>query len=112
MNDDWRLQIDVREESRGRALVGRMEADQLQHDLSHAFHDRVVVTRDGARVFLYAGTREQAALGRDAVQAEAAEHGWKGDLELRHWHPTAEEWEDPDKPLPADDAAVLGGLSG
>ena len=26
------------------------------------------------------------------------------DLELRHWHPTAEAWEDPDKPLPTDDA--------
>jgi hypothetical protein len=107
MNDDWRLQIDVHEQSRGRALVGSMEADRLQHDLSKAFHDRIVVTRDGATVFLYAGTREQAELGRDAVLAEAQEQGWEVDVDLRHWHPSGEDWEDPDKPLPADDATRL-----
>lgn len=107
MNDDWRLQIDVRGESHGRALVGSMEADRLQHDLSDEFHDRIVVTRDGTTVFLYAGTREQAELGRDAILAEIQEHGWEVDFDLRHWHPSAEEWEDPDEPLPADDAARL-----
>jgi hypothetical protein len=107
MNDDWRLQIDAREESHGRALVGGMAADRLQHDLSDKFHDRVVVTRDGATVFLYAGAREQAELGRDAVLAEAQEQGWTVDVNLRHWHPSAEDWEDPDKPLPEDDAARL-----
>jgi hypothetical protein len=29
------------------------------------------------------------------------------ELELKHWHPEADEWEDPDKPLPADAAAKL-----
>jgi hypothetical protein len=27
------------------------------------------------------------------------------DSELRRWHPIAEEWEDPDRPLPTDDGA-------
>ena len=58
-------------------------------------------------MFLYAGTREQAEKARDAVEAEARQHGWAFDVDFRHWHPTAEEWEDPDKPLPEDDAARL-----
>jgi hypothetical protein len=107
MNDDWRLQIDVHDESHALALIERFGARELQHDLSEAFHDRVVVTRDGARVFLYAGARDQAERGREAVQAEAQRHGWKVDVDLRHWHPSAEDWEDPDEPLPADDAARL-----
>jgi hypothetical protein len=107
MNDDWRLQIDVHEEGHARALMERFDAEQLEHDLSDAFHDRVVVTRDGARVFLYAGTRDQAERGRDVVQAEAQRHGWTVDADLSHWHPSAEDWEDPDKPLPDDDAARL-----
>lgn len=107
MNDDWRLQVDLHGENHARSLTERLEAQQLQHDLSDAFHDRVVVTRDGAQVFLYAGAREQAERARDVVEAEAREHGWGLDVDFRHWHPTAEEWEDPDKPLPPDDAAKL-----
>jgi len=107
MNDDWRLQIDVGEEGHAQALTERLDAQELEHDLSVAFHDRVVVSRGGTRVFLYAGTRDQAERGRDVVQAEAQRHGWTVDLDLRHWHPSAEDWEGPDKPLPEDDAAQL-----
>lgn len=107
MNDDWRLQVDLREENHARALTTRLAAQQLQHDLSDAFHDRVIVTRDGARVFLYAGTREQAERARDAVEADARQHEWHLEVDFRHWHPIAEEWGDPDKPLPDDDAARI-----
>lgn len=107
MNDDWRLQVDVREEGHAHALTERLDAEQLEHDLSAAFHDRVVVSRDGARVFLYAGTREQAERARDVIEAEAKQHGWTVDVDFCHWHPTAEDWEDPDKPLPENDAAKL-----
>jgi hypothetical protein len=107
MNDDWRLQIDLREEDRARALTERLDALQLQHDLSQAFHDRVIVTQDGARVFLYAGTRGQAEKARDVVEAEARQHEWTVEVDFRHWHPVAEEWEEPDKALPAEDASRL-----
>lgn len=107
MNDDWRLQVDLREESHAHTLTERLDAQQLQHDLSEAFHDRVIVTRDGSRVFLYAGTRDQAERARGAIEADARGHGWQLEVDFRHWHPIAEEWEDPDKPLPGDDAARL-----
>jgi hypothetical protein len=107
MNDDWRLQIDLREEDRARALIDRLDAHQLQHDLNEAFHDRVVVTREGSQVFLYAGTREQAERAQGVIEAKAHQHGWTLEVDLRHWHPTAEEWEEPDKPLPENDAAKL-----
>jgi hypothetical protein len=105
MSDDWRLQIDLHEQDRASSLTERLDAHQLQHDLSEAFHDRVIATQDGARVFLYAGNREQAEKARDAIEADARQHGWTVDVDFRRWHPAAEEWEDPDKPLPADDAA-------
>lgn len=107
MNDEWRLRVDFEEEGHGRALTERLEAGELQHDLSAAFHDRVVVSRDGPRVFLYAGDREQAERGREMVSAEAGREGWAVKAELTHWHPAAEEWKDPDLPLPDDDATRL-----
>jgi hypothetical protein len=81
-------------------MVDLLAASELEHDLSSAFHDRVVVSRDGDRIFLYAGTREQAQKSAALIERLATEHGWSLTTELRHWHPAAEEWEDPDVPLP------------
>jgi hypothetical protein len=107
MNDDWRLQVNLGDESHAQELTERLGDQQLQHDLSEAFHDRVIVSHDGATVFLYAGSREQAERARDAIDADARQHGWQLEVDFRHWHPSAEEWEDPGKPLPENDAAKL-----
>jgi hypothetical protein len=107
MNDEWRLQIDVQDESQGKILTDQLGAAELEHELSEAFHDRLIVSRDGPRVFVYAGTREQAEKAGDFIARLGKEHEWAAAAELRHWHPAAEEWEDPDLPLPEDDAARL-----
>jgi len=100
MNDEWRLQVDPRDPKHAQALTERLEARELKHDLSEAFHDRVIVSRDDTRVFLYAGSREQAESAHELILKLAQEHGWDMDLDLKRWHPTAEDWEDPDKALP------------
>lgn len=105
MNDDWRLQIDVEDEGRGTSLSERLDAAELEHELSVAFHDRLIVSVDGPRVFVYAGTREQAEQARDLIAKLAATQEWGITQALTHWHPEAEEWEDPDLPLPAGAAA-------
>jgi hypothetical protein len=104
VNDDWRLQIDFGEDGPVEDLVERLDAVELEHDLSRAFADRVIVSRDGRQVFLYAGDREQIDRARALVAKVIDGKGWKAEIELRRWHPTAEEWEDPDRPLPASDA--------
>jgi hypothetical protein len=107
VNDDWRLEVNPREPGHGHQLVERLEAQDLEHDLSTAFHDRVIVSRNDAHVFLYAGDREQAENARQLVLNLAKQHDWHLDLELTRWHPIAEDWEDPDKPLPDSAAAEL-----
>jgi hypothetical protein len=104
VNDDWRLEIDLDEESHLGHLLERLEARELEHDLSDAFQDRVIVSRDGDRVFLYAGTREQLEKAAALVDRLAQEHDWSLSSELRRWHPLAGEWEDPDAPIPDDEA--------
>jgi len=100
MSDDWRLRIDLHEEDAAHKLTERLEARELEHDLEASFHDRIVVSRDGGEVFCYAGTREQAERTERLIRSLAAEHGWQLDFDLKRWHPSEEEWEDPDKPLP------------
>lgn len=105
MSDDWRLRVELRDGHEARALTDRLASSDFEHQLESSFHDRVVVSRDDAEVFCYADTREQAEAAERAIRSLAAEQGWGLTTELRHWHPTAEEWEDPDTPLPETDAA-------
>src|SRR5215467_6922419 len=106
MNDDWRIEVDFDDSSHIKQLAERLDASELEHELSSAFHDRVIVSREEDEVFLYAGDREQAGAARDLVLALAKKHGWKLEADFKHWHPVAEEWEDPDVPLPSGDAAM------
>lgn len=104
MNDDWRLRVDLHEQGTARELTSRLEAFDLVHELGTAFGDRVIVSRDGAEVFCYTATREQAEAAEAVIRSLASDHGWNVDFELRRWHAAAEEWEDPDEPLPTSDA--------
>jgi hypothetical protein len=105
MNDDWRLQIDLHAEEHAGALIDQLNAHRLQNDLNQAFHERVIVTQEGSRVFAYAGARDQLEQARRLVNAEAAQFGWSVKMILRRWHPLAEEWRAPDEDLPQDAAA-------
>ena len=104
MGDDWRLEVGLFEHGRAHALTERLDAGKLGDDLEEEFHKRLVVSADPPNVFVYAGDREQAEAAETTIRSLAAEHSWDIEIELKHWHPTAEEWEDPDKPLPTTDA--------
>lgn len=105
MADDWRLRISFTGKTRADELRERLEATDLEHTLEARFADRVAVSVDDDEVFAYAGTREQADAVAELVRSEAAKEGWPVELDLKRWHPAAEDWEDPDKPLPDTDAA-------
>jgi len=104
MSDDWRLRVGLFDEGAARGLTERLEAERLGEDLQRSFGDRLIVSGEGANVLIYAGERAQADAAADAIRAIAGEHGWDVELELRRWHPEAEEWQDPDTPLPASEA--------
>jgi hypothetical protein len=110
VSDDWRLRIDLHDAAASFKLTELLE--KSEHDLEAAFDDRVAVSRDDTEVFCYTGTRALAERVEALIRSLADDHGWEIEAELRHWHPTAEEWEDPDKPLPtgsdqADEHAEL-----
>ncbi len=104
MNDDWRLRIDLHDSGDARALTHALEEHERESGDSGSIHERVVVSHDGEDVFCYTGTREQADDVRQTIVQIVAEHDWHAEYELMHWHPTAEQWEDADKPLPETDA--------
>lgn len=104
MNDDWRLQITLHELEDAETLADSLAASVLERELVESLHDRVIVSRDDAEIFCYTGTREQAEAAEVTIRQIAEKHAWEPEFVLSHWHPTAEEWEDADKPLPTSDA--------
>jgi hypothetical protein len=106
MNDDWRVQVDFVEEGIAEVFHEHLEAVELKHDLKKSFHDLVVVTRDGARVYLYAGDREQAEAARVLVQRLARERGWEIKIDCKRWHREEEEWRPVDEVVPTDGEGV------
>ena len=106
MSDDWRVRIHVPESGRGRELAESMETAELEHELAEALPDRVAVSHDEDDVFCYAATREDAERARDAATRAATQRDWEITAEVARWHPVAEEWEDPDKPLPTSEGEL------
>jgi hypothetical protein len=107
MNDEWRVTIRLHGHGPAGAVAGYFEGTDLDHDLSVAFHDTVIVTHTDSEVFLYAGSRQQAEGAKQVAERVLSERGDEADVELTRWHPIAEEWEDPDTPLPADVEAKI-----
>jgi hypothetical protein len=102
MGDDWRLRITLAGPGEADRLADELQQGTLEHQLASGAGQRVIVSRDGREVFLYADRREQLERARQAIEGR----GGQVQSELRRWHPVAEEWEDPETPLPADESGV------
>jgi hypothetical protein len=100
MNDDWRLQIDLDDAGVSGELSDHLRAAELEHDLETSFDQRVIVSHEGERIFLYAGDRAQLDRAQRVVQGLLDKKGWDAKFDLRHWHEVAEDWEAPDAPEP------------
>jgi hypothetical protein len=101
-SDDWRVHVRLHGHGLARAITERLDAADLEHDLEEAFEDKVIVSVDGGDLFAYTGSREQADAVVKLISELAAEH--EPELTLERWHPTAQNWEDADVPLPATGA--------
>jgi hypothetical protein len=100
MADDFRLTVDFDDEGDGTQLVEWLAALRLEGDERERFGDRVVVSRDGPRVFLYADAATPLEAAELAVNDELAERGAGARLSLERWHPVEQAWRDADEPLP------------
>jgi hypothetical protein len=101
--DDWRLTVDLDDEGDGTQLVEWLGALRLERDERARLGDRIVVSRDGSRVFLYADAEETAREGEAVVRTELSGHGLGARLALERWHPAEQEWKDAAVPLPRTD---------
>jgi hypothetical protein len=97
-NDDWRIRIEVEEEEHATGLLERLagelgsEARELAEELKER---RLVASRDGDTVFVYAATRGEAEQARAIVEAELGENGIEARTsQVEHWLDEEDRWDD------------------
>lgn len=106
MSDDFRVKVTLPDRPDATWLGERLASGELEHGLAPGAAGRIAVSvdRDDREVFLYADSREGTEAAAAAVRSLLASAGKTAEIELRRWHPTAEEWEDVEVPLPASPA--------
>ena len=103
VSDDWRVTVDFDDEGDGTQLVEWLSARRLEAEERERLGGRVVVSRDGSRVYLYADEEQQARDAEGFVRAHLSSEGRAANVSLERWHPVEQDWRDPSVPLPESD---------
>jgi hypothetical protein len=102
--DDWRVEVELNEERHGYSLGERLRALDLDDEARKRLGRKVIVTRDGSKLFLYASTQEEASEAARVVRELLSAERLTAELRTTHWHPVEEAWEDASVPLPRTEA--------
>jgi hypothetical protein len=106
MADDWRVTIDFDDEGDGTQLAEWLAAVDLEGEQRSSLGDRVIVSREGPRVFLYADSEAPAREVLRTVSARIEHEGHSAVTSLERWHPVEQVWKDGSVPLPETAAEV------
>lgn len=104
--DEWRVEVALDKEVHGHSLGERLRVLDLDDEARKRLGGSVIVTRDGPRLFLYAWHDESAHEAERVVRELMEDDGLAGQVELKRWHPVAEEWKPADVPLPDDESGL------
>ena len=90
--DEWRVEVELDDEAHGFPLSERLRAHGLDDEARERLGGRVVVTRDGSRMYLYA-TSEPAAREAERVVGELLEaDDLTADVSVTRWDEERDAW--------------------
>jgi hypothetical protein len=104
MSDEWRVEVQLEDEGHGLTLGDQLRALDLDDEARERLGERVVVTRDGSRMFLYTGSEGTAREAERVAKELAADGGLEAKTRITRWHPDEEEWLDAGTPMPQSEA--------
>lgn len=97
--DEYRVEVNLDDEAHGHPFSERLAALDLDDEVAERLGDRVIVTRDGPRLFVYTQTREACAEAERVVRETLTEDGLFADVRATRWDSGAGEWRDADAPV-------------
>src|SRR5918999_2551444 len=102
--EDWRVEVELDDEQHGYSLGERLRALDLDEEARKRLGRRVIVTREGSKVFLYTSTEEGANEAARVVRELVSADRLTAETRTTRWHPVEEAWEDASVPLPQTEA--------
>jgi len=104
MSNEWRVEVQLEDEGHGLTLGDRLRSLDLDDEARKRLGERVIVTRDGSRMFLYAANEDGAREAERVARELAVEDDLEAKTRIAWWDPDAEEWRDPSAPAPQSEA--------
>jgi hypothetical protein len=91
-DDEWRLEVELDDERHGFPLSEHLRAHDLDDEARERLGGRVIVTRDGSRLYLYTtsagAAREAERVVRELLDAD----GLTADTRLTRWNEAEDAW--------------------
>jgi hypothetical protein len=100
VEDEFRVEVELDDDEHGFSLGERLRALDLDDDARERLGGRVLVTRDGSRLFLYAASDAQARKAADVVRSLVDADELSAEIRVTRWHPIEQDWKDASVPLP------------
>lgn len=99
--DEWRVEVNLDDAEHGFPLSERLRALDLDDEVEARLGDRVIVSRDGPRLYVYTSTDEAARVAERVVGEVLRADELTADIRRRRWNAADHFWQDADQPLPA-----------
>jgi hypothetical protein len=96
--------VHLEDEGHGLTLGDRLKSLDLDNDARKRLGEKVIVTRDGSRMFLYTDGETSARQAEDVAKELAASDKLEAKTRITRWDPDADEWVDPTTPRPQSEA--------
>lgn len=100
MNDEFRVEVELDDDEHGYSLAERLRALDLDDEVRERLGGRVLVTRDGSRLFLYAANEAQAREAAEVVRSLVDADELTAEIRVTRWHSVEQAWKDASIPLP------------
>ena len=83
--DEYRVEVDIHESVHGK-LSERLRSLDLDDEVQERLGDRVIVTRDGERLYVYAQSAQAAIEAERVVRDVLADEGIEAGVRRRRWN--------------------------
>ena len=103
--DEFRVEVEL-DDDHDHSLGERLRSLDLDDEARERLGSRVIVTRDGSHLFLYASSKASCEEAERVVRELLVEDELTAEVRSTRWHPVEAAWKDALEPLPETTEAI------
>jgi len=103
--DEFRVEVEL-DDDHDHSLGERLRSLDLDDEARERLGSRVIVTRDGSHLFLYASSEASCEEAERVVRELLVEDELTAEVRSTRWHPVEAAWKDASEPLPETSEAI------